>query len=74
MAVHPGAGPIHHNSVNTVGRALMKAKYRGQGRLITYSPDQLRPPQRPAGMTRAHAPGEPVPRGLGEGAVPRLSH
>lgn len=52
----------------------MKAKYRVQGPLITCYPDQLRPPPRPAGMTRAHAPGEPVPWGLGEGAVPRLSH
>ena len=45
----------------------MKAKYRVQGPLITCYPDQLRPPPRPAGMTRAHAPGEPVPWGLGEG-------
>ena len=74
MAVHLGAGAIHPNSENTVGGALMKAKYRAQGPLITCSPDQLRPPPRPAGMTIAHAPGEPVPWGLGEGAVPRLSH
>lgn len=67
MAIHPGAGAIHPNSVNTVGGALMKAKYRVQGPLITCYPDQLRPPPRPAGMSACSGRASPLGAGGGGG-------